>query len=75
MEADEGLEKLADTLKICSLYRDTYFVKKAGLATYFKEKPVIEWDFQPRLIFSRLDSFISQLKMIEVVYVHQFSLS
>ena len=66
MEPDEGLEKIAEALKICHLYRNLYFTKRAGLQAYFKEKAVVEWDFQPSLIFSRLDSFINQLKMIEV---------
>ena len=66
MEPDEGLEKVADALKICCLYRDTFFVKKSGLQPYFKDKPVVEWNFQASLIFSRLDRFIDQLKLIEV---------
>ena len=66
MEPDEGLEKLEDALKVCHLYRNLYFDKKVELAKYFKEKRVIEWDFDSKLIFSRLDRFISQLKMIEV---------
>ena len=69
MEPDEGLEKLADALKICHLYRDMYFTKRSGLQPYFKEKAVIEWDFQPSLIFSRLDRFISQLNMMEVEFL------
>lgn len=66
MEPDEGLEKLANCIKICSLYRDMYFKKRAELQKYFKDKPVVEWQFQPSLIFSRVDRFIEQLKMIEV---------
>lgn len=66
MEPDEGLEKLADALKVCCLYRDIFFTKKAGLQAYFKDRPVVEWDFKPSLIFSRIDRFIDQLKMIEV---------
>ena len=66
MEPDEGLEKVNMTLKICSLYRDTFFIKKKELVVYFKEKPVVPWNFAPSLIFSRLDRFISQLRMIVV---------
>lgn len=66
MEPDEGLEKLADALKVCYLYRDTFFAKKVVLQPYFKEKSVVEWDFDPNLIFSRFNRFIDQLKMIEV---------
>lgn len=66
MEADEGMEKLNCTLKVCFLYRDTFFTKKEGLAAYFKDKPVVAWNFAPSLIFSRVDRFISQLQMIIV---------
>jgi len=66
MEPDEGLEKVNISLKVCSLYRDTFFVKKKDLAVYFKEKPVVPWNFAPSLIFSRLDRFIKQLQMIVV---------
>ncbi len=66
MEPDEGLEKVNITLKVCSLYRDLFFIKKKELTVYFKEKPVVQWDFAPSLIFSRLDRFISQLRMIVV---------
>ena len=68
MEPDDGLEKLADALKICQLYRDMYFTKRSGLQAYFKELAVVEWDFQPSLIFTRLDRFIEQLKMMEVFF-------
>lgn len=67
MEPDEGLEKVADTLKICCLYRETFFAKKTGLQPYFKDKPVVEWNFQDSLIFSRIDRFIHQLNIIEVI--------
>jgi dynein heavy chain len=66
MEPDEGLEKVADALKICCLFRDTFFVKKAGLQPYFKDKPIVEWEFQSSLIFSRMDRFVDQLRLIEV---------
>lgn len=69
MEPDEGLEKVADALKICCLYRDTFFVKKSSLQPYFKDKQVVEWNFQASLIFTRLDRFIDQLKLIEVYFI------
>ena len=66
MEPDEGLEKLADALKICGLFKSLYFEKKAQLSKYFKERPVVEWNFKPSLIFARMDVFINQIKLIEV---------
>ena len=66
MEPDEALERLADALTICKLYKHTYFDKKSQLSQYFKETPVVEWDFKPSLVFTRLDRLVSQLQLTEV---------
>ena len=66
MEPDEGLEKLVDALKVCNLYKQTYFDKKSQLSQYFKDTPVVEWDFKPSLVFARLDRFIGHLKQVAV---------
>ncbi len=66
MEPDEGLEKIADALKIVDLYRKIFYEKKNGLASYFKDSPVVEWDFPPEFVFSRIDNLVARLKMIEV---------
>lgn len=65
-EPDEGLEKIADAIKIMDLYRKTFNEKKNGLARYFKDAPVVEWDFPPEFVFSRIDNVVSRLKMIKV---------
>lgn len=66
MDPDEGLEKIGDALKLMDLYRKTFNEKKNGLITYFKDSPVVEWDFPPEFVFSRIDNLISRLRMIEV---------
>lgn len=66
MEPDEGLEKLGDALKICSHFKKLYFEKKSQLSVYFKEQPVVEWNFKSSLIFTRMDMFINQMRLIEV---------
>lgn len=66
MEPDEGLEKLRDALKICSLFKSLYFEKKSQLSSYFKELPVVEWNFKSSLVFTRMDMFTNQMKLIEV---------
>ena len=66
MEPDEGLEKLRSALKICDCYRDTYQDRRTHLSEYFKEGPVVEWDFQPSLVFARMDRMANQLKIIQV---------
>ena len=74
MEAGEGLEKVQDALKVCSVYQATYHDRRANLAQYFHGHQVLEWDFQSKLIFSRLDMFTNQLENIQVskpaVHVH-----
>ena len=67
MEPDEGLERLADALKICGLFKNLFFEKKAQLSKYFKEQPVVEWDFKSSLVFARMDVFTNQMKLIEVL--------
>ena len=69
MEPDDGLERLADALKVCRHFKHLFFEKKAQLSKYFKEEPVAEWDFKSSLIFARMDVLISQMKLIEVLYV------
>ena len=66
MDPEEGIDMINCALKICRLYRDNFFTKKAGLAAYFRDKPVVPWDFKSSLVFSRVDRFISQLQMIAV---------
>lgn len=66
MEPDDGLERLADALKICDQFKCLFFEKKAQLSNYFKERPTVEWDFKSSLIFARMDVFTSQMKLIEV---------
>ena len=66
MEPDDGLERLADALKICSQFKRLFFEKKAQLSSYFKERSTVEWDFKSSLIFARMDVFTSQMKLIEV---------
>lgn len=71
MEPDEGLERLADALKICGQFKNLFFEKKAGLSKYFGEQPVVEWDFKSSLIFARMDILIKHMKLIEVIHVLQ----
>ena len=66
-ETEEGLERVQDALKVCSSYMDTYHQHRRKLTQYFKgSTPVVEWSFQPNLIFARLDCFLEQLGTIEV---------
>lgn len=66
MEAEEGLEKIHDTLKICDLFVTSYFDHKNKMSYYFKEKTVLEWRFEPAMIFCNLNKFVNQLKIIQV---------
>eukprot|EP00731_Ephydatia_muelleri_P012058 Em0006g952a len=65
MDADEGLEKLRDAFRVLQCYKTTYYERKGKLAQYFGDRPVVLWEFQPLLVFSRLDKMIAQLRLIE----------
>lgn len=66
MEAEEGLEKIHETLMICDLFVSSYFDHKNKMSNYFKEKTVLEWRFEPTMIFCNLKKFVNQLKIIQV---------
>lgn len=66
MEPDEGLEKLQLAFHICGKYQENYEDRRAHLADYFKDQPVMEWDFEPSLVFARVDRLTGQLRLIEV---------
>lgn len=66
MEPDEGSEKLQLAFHVCRKYRENYEDRRAHLSDYFKEEPVVEWDFEPSLVFARVDRFTCQLRLIEV---------
>ena len=72
MEPEEGIERLQDALKICQRYQDTYHDRRSHLAQYFKESPVVEWDFQPGLVFARLDRLMEQMRLIDVRIRYSF---
>ena len=66
MEVEEGLEKIQDAIKICLRYISCYHDRKNSMTHYFKEKPILEWKFKSVMIFSQLDMFINQLRIVEV---------
>ena len=66
MEPDEALEKLADAEKMCKMFVDVYNDRRKNLASYFKDGPVIEWDFQSNIVFTRFDKFMAKIKQLQV---------
>ena len=66
MEPEEGLEKVQDALCVCLSYQTAYHDRWTNMGQYFKEAPPVEWQFQPSLVFARLDTFMGQLTNIEV---------
>ena len=68
IEPEEGIEKLQEAIKVCLSYKSSFSERRGMLATYFKdpEVPLVEWSFQPSLIFSKLDRFLEQLDVIDV---------
>jgi len=66
MEPDEALEKLADAEKMCKVFVDVYNDRRKNLSTYFKDGPVVEWDFQSSIVFTRFDKFTTKIKQLQV---------
>ena len=66
-ESEEGLEKIQDAIKVCHSYKELYHDRRNNLAQYFKgATPVVEWSYEPSLVFARMDRFLKQLITIEV---------
>ena len=65
MEPDEALEKLADATKMCKVFVNVFNDRRKSLASYFKEGPIVEWDFQSSIVFTRFDKFMSKLKQLQ----------
>ncbi|XP_064397591.1 dynein beta chain, ciliary-like isoform X3 [Halichondria panicea] len=70
VDPEEGIDRLQDALKVCLSYKSSFSQRKNMLPTYFKdpEVPLVEWSFQPDLVFSRLDGFVQQLYTIETYF-------
>ena len=66
MEPDEGLEKVQDTLKVCKLFKETFMEKRKSIASYFKDVPPVEWEFQSSLVFDRFDHFVERVGTVQV---------
>lgn len=67
MEPDEALEKLADAEKMCKVFVDVFNDRRKNLASYFKDGPVIEWDFQSSIVLTRFDRFMAKIKQLQVI--------
>ena len=66
MEPDEGLEKVQETLKVCKVFKDTFVEKRRTIASYFKDTPPVEWEFQSSLVFDRFDRFVERVVTVQV---------
>ncbi len=59
---------MEDAINICLSFTSSYEGKKATVAQNFKEGvPVVEWSFNNKLIFARLDKLKECLMTIQVI--------
>jgi dynein heavy chain len=65
MEPDEGIEKINDALQMSEYYVECYHTHRSNLETYFRDDPVIGWNFHTNLVFGRLEKFVQQLHSIK----------
>ena len=75
MEPDEALEKLADTEKMCKMFVNVYDDRRKNLATYFKDGPVVEWDFQSTIVFTRFDKFMAKIRQLQARIINLSNLT
>uniref|UniRef100_A0A8C5P182 Dynein, axonemal, heavy chain 9 n=1 Tax=Jaculus jaculus TaxID=51337 RepID=A0A8C5P182_JACJA len=64
-EVEESQRKLHMVSDTFSFFKKVFHDRRENLHTYFKEKQEIkEWDFQPSLVFVRLDGFLGRLHVV-----------
>ena len=67
-EPEETIGKVTIALKITKAFRACYEEHRLKLASYFKDmdKPVLEWEFAPVLVFHRYDKFLARVETVVV---------
>ncbi|NXL65574.1 DYH9 protein, partial [Chordeiles acutipennis] len=69
-EMEESLNKVHMVLGILNAFKGAFEERKEKLHTYYEPgQEVREWDFHTAMVFSRLDSFLRRLEMVEDVLV------
>ncbi|XP_074176492.1 dynein axonemal heavy chain 9-like [Rhinolophus sinicus] len=64
-EVEESQTKLQVVMDTLNFFKQVFQDRRENLHTYFKEnEEVREWDFQPSLVFVRLDGFLGRLRMV-----------
>ena len=66
MEPEEGLEKVRDATRVLSAYRSCFEQKRNRLEEYFKDKPVVSWAFQSKLVFNRVEKLEHRIHLVRV---------
>ncbi|XP_066487525.1 dynein axonemal heavy chain 11 [Tiliqua scincoides] len=69
-ETEESLEKVQEAHKSLRSFKDAFFSQRKKLGTYFTISQEFKpWDFQPQMVFARLDMFLNRLGKIEDIFV------
>ena len=68
-EVEETIVKVKTAMKILRLFKTTYEEHRAKLKEYFKEgAEPLEWEFDPKLVFHRYDSFLDRVETVHVSF-------
>ena len=69
VEVEDGLERLSAVLKICGAYQDCFFKQKEKLQSneVIDSCQVPDWNFDPMLVFARLQRFLQHLDTLQVI--------
>ncbi|XP_046391607.1 dynein beta chain, ciliary-like [Ischnura elegans] len=67
-EADETLARVNQSMEMLNEFRNAFNECKDNLASYFKEKEPLLWNFNPKLIFDRMIKFQERLEVFKTFF-------
>lgn len=66
-EMEESLGKVQTVFDILNAFKGAFEERQKNLHMYYEPgQEVRKWNFHPRLVFARLDSFLQRLDMVKV---------
>jgi dynein heavy chain, axonemal len=68
-EPDESMEKINQTVRALEAYQSSYEQYKNNMKNYFKNGEIVkEFDFAPKLVFTRWDLFMERVHIIQELF-------
>lgn len=64
-DIDEARQRIALSMQILKYFRTCFDECKENIASFFRERPVVNWTFHPKNVFERFNAFIERLETIQ----------